>query len=255
MALTKKHVAFSSASAPHGDDVPDRSVRYAQHGQVAVLQVDDGKANALSPALIGELHDGLDRAAKEAAAVLLVGRAGRFSAGFDLGVMTGGLDGLRGLVKAGADVLLRLYLYPRPVVAACTGHALAAGALLLLAADLRIGARGPFKIGLNEVAIQLTLPAFGMELARDRLAKRWFTAATTQAHIFDPDSAREAGYLDLVVDADALFETALAHAERLAALPHPAFRDTKQRERQATVDRVRRTLDDDIASLTTPVPA
>jgi enoyl-CoA hydratase len=232
----------------------DELVRYALQERVAVLNVDDGKANALSPGLIAALHAALDRAERDAAAVLLVGRPGRFSAGFDLSIMTSGLDGLRGLVKAGAELLLRMYLFPRPVITACTGHALAAGALLLLASDLRIGARGQFKIGLNEVAIQLTLPVFGMELARDRLATRWFTAATTQARIFDPEAACEAGYLDLLAAPDALLETALTHAQRLAALPHPAFRDTKLRERRAMVERVRATLDEDIATLTTPVP-
>src|SRR5215475_2216116 len=208
----------------------DDPVRYALHERVAVLSIDDGKANALSPALIAALHAALDRAEREAAAVLLVGRPGRFSAGFDLSIMTGGLDGLRALVKAGAELLLRMYLYPRPVVVAGSGHALAAGALLLLAADLRVGARGQFKIGLNEVAIQLTLPVFAMELARDRLAKRWFTIATSQARVFDPETACEAGYFDLLAEPDALLETALAQAQRLAALPHPAFRDTKLRE-------------------------
>jgi len=230
-------------------------VRYALRDRVAVLTLDDGRVNALSPATIAALHAALDRAEGEAAAVVLVGRAGRFSAGFDLSVMTGGLDGLRELLKAGAELLLRLYLHPRPLVAACTGHALAAGALLLLAADLRIGARGQFKIGLNEVAIQLTLPVFAMELARDRLASRWFTAAVTQARIFDPDGACEAGYLDLVTTPETLLDTALSEAQRLAALPTPAFGATKLRERRATVERIRATLDADIAALTTPSPA
>jgi len=147
-----------------------------------------------------------------------------------------------------------MYVHPRPLVAACTGHALAAGALLLLASDLRIGARGPFRIGLNEVAIQLTLPVFAMELARDRLATRQFTAAVSQARIFDPEGACDAGFLDELTAPDELIENALAQARRLAALPHPAFRDTKLRERRATVERIRATLDEDIMTLTTPVP-
>jgi enoyl-CoA hydratase len=235
--------------------VPDDLVRYALHDRVAVLTLDDGKANALSPATIAALHATLDRAERDAAAVLLVGRPGRFSAGFDLNVMTGDLAGVRTLVMAGAELLLRLYLYSRPVVAACTGHALAAGALMLLAADLRVGARGQFRIGLNEVALQLTLPVFAMELARDRLATRLFTAAVTQARIFDPDEACEAGFLDLLAAPDELFDTALAHAQRLAALPDPAFARTKRRERGATVERIRATLTEDIASLTSPIGA
>ena len=233
----------------------EQPVAYALADDIATLTLDDGKVNALSPATIAALHRALDRAEREAAAVLLVGRPGRFSGGFDLSVMTGATDGLRALVTAGAELLLRLYLYPRSVVAACTGHAIAAGALLLLASDIRIGARGPFKIGLNEVVIQLTLPIFAMELARDRLATRWFTRAVTQAQIFDPEGACEAGYLDQVAAPDALLATARALAERLAALPNPAFAETKRRERGATVDRIRATLAHDIATLTTPVPA
>jgi len=229
-------------------------IRYELNDGVAVLMFDDGKANALSPAVIAALQAALDRAERDASAVLLVGRPGRFSAGFDLRVMTGELDGLRALVKGGAELLLRMYVYPRPLVAACTGHALAAGALLLLASDLRIGARGPFRIGLNEVAIQLTLPVFAMELARDRLATRQFTAAVSQARIFDPEGACDAGFLDELTAPDELIENALAQARRLAALPHPAFRNTKLRERRATVERIRATLDEDIMTLTTPVP-
>jgi enoyl-CoA hydratase len=203
------------------------SVRYTLQDRVAVLTLDDGKANALSPQTIAALQAALDRAERDAAAaVLLVGRPGRFSAGFDLNVMTGDLAGVRALVTSGAELLLRLYLYERPLIAACTGHALAAGALLLLAADLRIGARGQFRIGLNEVALQLTLPVFAMELARDRLATRLFTAAVTQARIFDPGQACDAGFLDL-----------LAAPEELVG---------------ATEERIRATLTDDIASLTTP---
>jgi enoyl-CoA hydratase len=135
------------------------------------------------------------------------------------------------------------------VVVACTGHALAAGAILLLVADARIGAEGEFKIGLNEVAIQLTLPVFAMELARDRLSKRHFSAAVTQARIFDPIMAKDAGYLDATVKPEALFDTALDHARRLAALPDPAFRATKQRERAATVKFIRETLAADMTQL------
>jgi len=231
-------------------------VCYERRDAIALITLDDGKANALSPPTVAALNAALDRAEREAAgAVVLAGRPGRFSAGFDLRVMTGGPQALFDLVTAGAELALRLYEFPRPVVAACTGHALAAGAVLLCAADLRIGAHGDFKIGLNEVAIQLPLPVFAMELARARLAPRHFTQAVTQARIYDPTGASAIGYLDEVVAAEALLDTARAHATRLAGLPDPAFRLTKQRERGAIVARIRATLEADIGMLTAPVPA
>ena len=229
-------------------------VRYELHDSIAVITMDDGKANALSHEVIEALRAALDRAEHEARAVLLTGRENRLSGGFDLGVMTSGPEAARQLVTAGAELMLRLYTFPRPVVVACSGHALAAGAILLLVADARIGAEGEFKIGLNEVAIQLTLPIFSMELARDRLSKRHFSAAVTQARIFDPIAAKDAGYLDATVEPAALLSAALDSARRLAALPDPAFRDTKQRERAATVKLIRDTLADDMARLT-GVPA
>jgi enoyl-CoA hydratase len=142
--------------------------------------------------------------------------------------------------------MLRLYGFPLPVVVGCTGHALAAGAILLLASDCRIGAEGDFKIGLNEVSIRLTLPVFAVELARERLSKRHFTAAVTQARIYDPIGATDAGYLDRTAPATTLFDTAFEETRRLAAIPQPAFRKTKERERAATIGRIRATLSADL---------
>jgi len=233
----------------------DDKVRYRMAEEIAVVVMDDGKANAISAEVIDALHKCLDRAEREAKALVLTGRDQRLSGGFDLKVMTSSPDAVRDLVTAGAELMLRLYTFPRPVVVGCTGHALAAGAILLLAADTRIGARGDFKIGLNEVAIGLTLPIFALEMARDRLSKRHFTAAVTQGKIFDPDGAKDAGFLDAVAEPGALFDTAVAHARRLAPLPDPAFRNTKQRARAATVSLIRETLADDMTALTrVPVP-
>lgn len=230
------------------------AVRYELRDAVALITLDDGRANAVSPAVAAALAAALDRAEREAGAVVLTGRPGRFSAGFDLAVMTGGIEGMRALVQAGAELALRMFGFPRPLVIACTGHALAAGAVFLCSADLRLGAQGPFKIGLNEVAIQLPLPVFALELARARLATRWFTRSVSQAHIFDPAGACEAGYLDEVAPAETLLDAALQRAGVLAALPDPAFRLTKERERGALIAAVRATLVADIARLTAPLP-
>ncbi len=131
-------------------------VQYDLREGVARLSLDDGKANAISHAMLDAVNGALDRAEKEAGAVLIAGRPGRFSAGFDLSVMRSGGAAVGELVGGGARLALRLYEFPSPVVAACTGHALAMGAILLLASDTRLGARGDFKLGLNEVAIGMT---------------------------------------------------------------------------------------------------
>jgi len=224
-------------------------VRYELVDKVAVVTLDDGKANALSREVIDGLNQFLDRAEREAAAVLLVGRDRRLSGGFDLNTMTSDPEAARQLVTAGAELMLRLYGFPRPVVVACTGHALAAGAVLLLATDLRIGVSGDFKIGLNEVSIQMTLPIFATELARARLSKRHFTSATTLARIYDPEGAKDAGFLDATATPESLYNTALDQARRLAVLPDPAFRNTKDNERGAIIRFVRETLAADMAKL------
>jgi enoyl-CoA hydratase len=225
------------------------NVRYELRGPVALLTMDDGKANALSHDMIDALNQALTRAEEESQAVLLTGRPGRLCAGFDLSVMSAGRQAALELVTKGANLLLRMFGYPRPLVLACTGHAMAAGALLLLASDLRIGARGSFKIALNEVSIGMTLPAFGMELARARLSKRHFTRAVLQSEVFDPEAACDAGYLDETEVPEKLLETALERASALSALKAPAFRSTKDRERGSIIAAVRENLEEDIAQM------
>jgi enoyl-CoA hydratase len=218
-----------------------------EHGVVEV-QVDDGKANAVSPAVVQGLHDALDRAETGGRAVLVIGRPGRFSAGFDLGVMQEGPDEARRLVGAGAELALRIYEFPMPVVMACTGHALAMGAILLLAGDLRVGTAGDFKIGLNEVSIGMPVPIFGTELARNRLTPRHFTRAVNLATIYSPSEAVEAGYLDEIADPDTVLDLARARARDLADRLHPvAFRDTRVNARRATASLVRESLAADLA--------
>ncbi len=223
-------------------------VQYELSGDVAILRIDDGKANALDPGIIDALRSGLDRAEKEAAAVLLTGRPGRFSAGFNLGVLRdGGPDAARGLVTAGAQLASQLARHPAPVVIACNGHALAMGAVLLLAADLRIGASGDFKIGFNEVAIGMITPVFLLEFARERLSKRHLQRATVQAEIYSPEASVGAGFLDRVLAPDDLFAGSLEDAQRLAQLPRAAFAGTRGRLLKSMLERIEATLADDMA--------
>lgn len=214
--------------------------------EVAIVRMDDGKANALGPAMLDALDAAFDRAEREAKAVVLAGRPGRFCAGFDLKHMMAGPESARALVTRGADVLLRMYAHPQPVVVACTGHALAGGALVVLCGDVRLGTAGEFKLGLNEVAIGLPLPILAIELARDRLDPRHLTEATLLARQFDPEAARDAGYLDHVVPADQLLPRALDEARRLAGLGSVPFAASKRALRRDTIRHIRDTLEENI---------
>jgi enoyl-CoA hydratase len=227
-------------------------VTYTPREGVAVLQLDDGKANALSYAMMDELDAALDRAEKEASAVILAGRPGKFCAGFDLKTMMAGVDQARALVTRGADCLLRLYTLPMPLVMAVTGHALAGGVLVAATGDVRVGVAGPFKLGLNEVQIGMPVPILAMELARDRLAPSHLMRSTLFAQTYDPEGAVAAGWLDEVVADGALLEVAFGHATRLAALPRDAYAKTKTILREKTVRYVRETLADDMRRLTPP---
>jgi enoyl-CoA hydratase len=221
---------------------------------VAVLRFDDGKANVLSFAAIDALDAALDRAEAEASAVCIVGREGKLCAGFDLSVMSDGPDAARGLVAKGGELLMRIYQHPQPVVVAVTGHALAAGALLLLSCDVRIGADVPAKIGLNETSIGMPLPLFAIALAEDRLARTALVPATLGAHIYDPHGAVEVGYLDRVVSLDALADEAIAEARRLGAYSTRAYAQTKEVLRAGTLERVREGGEADLARFTVEAP-
>jgi enoyl-CoA hydratase len=222
---------------------------YTLEGATAVVRMDDGKANALSDAMIEALVEALARAEKEASAIVLIGRPDRFCAGFDLKIMMSGPENAKALLRRGSDLLMKLYGARVPLVIACTGHALAGGALVLLTGDVRIGASGPFRIGLNEVSIGLPVPVLAMELARDRITVTDLARATLQSHIYSPDDAARVGYLDAVVAPDDLLTRAKEEAARLGALSRTAFAASKTRLRGKTIAHITTTLEDDIANL------
>ena len=146
------------------------------------------------------------------------------------------------LLDAGAELLLRLYGGPLPVVAACTGHAIAMGVFILHACDTRIGTSGDYKIGANEAITGMNLPIFAMELARDRLNPSHLTRAMIQGYIYNPQGAVEAGYLDMLAPADEVEAKALAVASQIAQLPAPAYAWNKRAIRKTTLDRIKASL-------------
>ncbi len=225
-------------------------VQYTLEDQIATITMDDGKANALSPTMIAELDAALTRAEGEALAIILAGRPGRFSAGFDLKVMMSGPDAALDMIVSGGELFMRLYQFPRPVVMAVSGHALAGGILLAATGDTRIGVRGDFKLGLNEVHNGMAVPVLAHELARDRLSPKELQAAVIQAKIYNPETAVEAGWLDSVVDGENLAGVAMQEAKRLGALPGKAYALSKKSLRRQTIEYIKGSMDDNLAELT-----
>jgi enoyl-CoA hydratase/carnithine racemase len=203
-------------------------VRYEVRDRIAHVTIDNGKANALAPDVIAGLDDAVSRAedAGEAdvGAIVVTGTPGMLTGGFDLKVMRTSPEAAGRLVTDGGALFSRMFGSEVPVVVACSGHAVAAGALLLLGADYRVGARGAFRIGLIETEIGMVLPRWAVELARERLSVRHFQQATVGARMYDPDGAADAGFLDAVVPPDELEAAAVAEANRWAALPRAAYR-------------------------------
>lgn len=218
---------------------------YQLDGAVATIRMDDGKVNVVSPALIQSVGLALDRARSDQAAVVLTGRAGVLSAGFDRNVLLSGGNAALDMLIGGFKLAERLLSFPRPVVIACSGHALAMGAFLTLAGDHRVGTRGAFKVGANEVAIGLTMPRFATELCKLRLAPTYLQRSVLNAEIYDPETAVAAGFLDRLVSAEELLPTAQQVASELAKLPAHAFAFTKQRLREDALARLRTAIEQD----------
>jgi len=216
---------------------------------ICVLRLDHGKPNSISKAVADELMSGLAQAEESADAVVILGRAGMFSGGFDLPTMGKGPEAVRGMLTAGAELLMAIYDHAKPVVIGCTGHAIAMGTFITMAGDERIGAAGDFKLGMNESAIGMTLPTFALELARARLSKRHFDRALVHSTIYDPEGACKVGILDRIVAPDRLEAECFDAAGRLAKLKQPAFQNNKRLAHGATVDLIRSTLEENLNSL------
>ena len=203
---------------------------------IATLALCNGKVNAISPDVIAALNRALDQAEQDGAVVIITGQPGILSGGYDLKIMTSGPQNAIALVTAGSMLARRMLAHPYPLIVACPGHAVAKGAFLLLSADYRVGVDGPFTIGLNEVQIGMTMHHVGIELARDRLRKSAFQRSVINAEMFNPQGAKEAGFLDQLVAPEELMSSARAMAQQLKKLNMKAHGKTKLKVRKALLE-------------------
>lgn len=215
------------------------SVTYELSDRIATIRIDDGKRNALSPAVLHELYAAFDRAEADRAAVILTGRESVLSAGFDLKVMkSGGVNALR-MLGLGYSLTARILGFPYPVVVACNGHVLAMGVFLILSADYIVATRGDFKVSANEVAIGLTMPRVAAMMLRNRLTPAAWQRAVTLSEYFNVEAAREAGFFDELVDGAELMSRARERAQQFLKLDSRAHSASKRRIRGALIRRIR----------------
>jgi enoyl-CoA hydratase len=207
-------------------------VSYQSEENYAIITINNGKANAISHEVVAGLNASLNKAEQEDKIVILTGTSGIFSGGFDLKVMTKSPEAALELVTKGSQLSLRMLSFPKPIIIACNGHAIAKGAFLLLSADYRIGIQGDFKIGLNEVMIGMTMHHAGIAIAKSRLSEVYLNRSVNNAEIFSAKDAVKAGFLDTLVPEDMLLPTAIKVAGMFSKLNKKAHAATKLKVRK-----------------------
>jgi enoyl-CoA hydratase len=224
-------------------------------GTASLVRLDDGQLNVLAEDRLVALRGIID-AYEPGRALVLAGRPGVFTAGLDLKAYAGAKRERQvSLLHALAETILRLWIAPYPVVVAATGHAVAGGTLLAMAADHAVAADGPYRWGLTETAIGLPLPHFGIALARYNVRPDRVDRLLLAGRVVDPTTAVDVGFADELAPVEEVVDRAVARAADLAALPAEAFAEQKRRLRGAVVSEVRAGLAADIEELVSDRPA
>lgn len=229
---------------------------YRDQGSVARIAIDDGRTNALDPGTVHELHAALDRAEERGArALVLEGCEGVFSSGVDYRALVEfPAHGRREFAREYRRLLLRVFRFPRPTVAAVTGHAIGGGALLALACDVRWGARGRFQFGFREVTLGLPTPTFAVEIVCSQLVATHHARCLAFGDLLPPLEARRAGLVQRLVQPGDLLDSAVADASRLAALPASAFAATKSALRARAMAAAALREEEDVELLVAELP-
>ena len=213
-------------------------------GPVALIVLDDGERNLLDVRMVHDLLSAFKKAQDQARAIAVAGRPGCYSVGLDYEIVASGGDEASELLHAGTELILRMVECPRPLVVACTGDSLGAAAVSLLCSDVRIGAAGDFRIGMNFVSIGVRVPDLAVELAQARLSPRHTTRACNTAQLYSPDEAVEVGFLDSVTTGDVVEEACEVAADLAERLDPKAFEATRTTTCRWLTDSIMRTAGD-----------
>ena len=207
----------------------DRIATLTSKDDISIITLDDGKANVFSPKMIQDVNQCLDKVPTESGALIITGREGMFSAGFDLKIISSGdIQATMDMSLSGFKLLSRIFSFPRLILAACSGHGIALGTFLLCCCDYRVGVKGDFMIGANEMRTNMVIPIPILELISHRVSASHKYRAILGAEMYSIESGLEAGLIDEVVDPENLMETAMLKAKDLATMGHPSYTLTKE---------------------------
>jgi enoyl-CoA hydratase len=222
----------------------DKLASLSHDEDVSIITLDDGKANVFSPSMISAVNKCLDDVPTEKGSLMITGRTGMFSAGFDLKIISAGdMAATKEMSLNGFKLLSRIFSFPRPVLAACSGHGIALGTFLLCCCDYRIGVKGEFLVGANEMRTNMVIPIPILELIKFRIAQPHKYRAVLGAEMYSIENAIDAGIIDEIVEADDLMPTALTKAKDLATLGHPSYTLTKELYIEETLKKINDAID------------
>ena len=196
---------------------------------ISIITLDDGKANVFSPEMSNQLNACLDEVDTESGCVIITGREGMFSAGLNLKIIqSGDVDRIVEMSSSAFKLLARIFSFPRPVIAACSGHGIALGTFLICCCDYRIGIKGEYMLGANEMRTNMVIPTPILELIKFRVNDSHKYRAVLGAEMYNFNQAQEIGLIDDVVDIDNLMSAATEKAKDLATMGHPSYTMTKE---------------------------
>jgi enoyl-CoA hydratase/carnithine racemase len=217
-------------------------IQIARDGGIATVTIKRGKVNALNEALVDELHDSFASLQQDTAirAIVLTGQGKFFSFGFDIPeFLSYPRDDFRRFLKKFTDLYTFIFQYPKPVVAAINGHAIAGGCMLANACDHRIMVSGKAKISLNELSFGSSVFAGSVEILRFLVGSGNAQKVLISASMYSAEEARAMGLLDDVVHGDELSGKAVEVAAYYAGKAPAAFASIKRMLRQQVVESYR----------------
>ena len=222
----------------------DSIATLSKENDISIIKLDDGKANAFSYDMLSQVNDLLKKVPRDSGALVITGREGLFSGGFDLKTLaTGDMEKITKMVQLGYRLLLELFSFDRPIVAAVSGHSIALGLFVTCSADYRIAIDGKYVCQANEVRNNMDIPTQIMEIIRARVNKKYFYSAVYHSDAYSVQDSIEVGYIDEVVSEDQFMKRVMEKAKELATLPHPFYANTKKTAQDDVIQKIADAID------------